>query len=571
MTASAIASAINLGVSAQATPSGIHHFEASLLGTELPPEELDAALQHTAFELSDCGFVVGTTLSNLGTRPFVWSLHSMFGMSAGEWRWLPFAGGFVTGGAFDVNEGGVVIGSLGDVSFFEGGTSGGAAVSTRGVAWRVTSTGITAQIIDPPSGWSIPTGSVTFLEAIAADPNHLVAVGYGTTRLPCGGPDDGRYGAFAVDLGTVPPQFWVEPGTDENSSEESVNHRALGIARDAGVIVGSTPNSLCMPTPTCGQLSAPFAWSRGAATPPSGALSGWPLLTNPWVGAANGTITAEARAVTLDGVSIGRVDVPPTAGGFICLPRAHAWKTVVEGEMHAPLFLPPWSASSSIAEDVERAAWVQEGSPNRTVAVGMVIQAGAQSSVGAFWHYAADSTWDVASWGFVDVNPLISSMSGATVLHLKGVNQWGDCVGLARRNTDGKHFPVYLHAVRCAGDLDHSGVVNAADLAALLGYWGGACGDPCSAADLSLDGTVGAPDLAILLGNWDAVCTTPDCAGASIATPEGVKMQARAALDGAIELAGFEELQVYRTWRASVPTILGEMIDQFIWDHAKAR
>ncbi|MFM7134908.1 MAG: dockerin type I domain-containing protein [Planctomycetota bacterium] len=47
-------------------------------------------------------------------------------------------------------------------------------------------------------------------------------------------------------------------------------------------------------------------------------------------------------------------------------------------------------------------------------------------------------------------------------------------------------------------DLNGDGLVNAADLAALLGAWGGTSG----AADINGDGTVGAADLSILLGSW---------------------------------------------------------------------
>ncbi|MDZ4831368.1 MAG: dockerin type I repeat-containing protein [Phycisphaerae bacterium] len=50
------------------------------------------------------------------------------------------------------------------------------------------------------------------------------------------------------------------------------------------------------------------------------------------------------------------------------------------------------------------------------------------------------------------------------------------------------------------GDLNDDGIVDAADLAILLGAWGPAL--PCSLADLNHDGTVDAADLAILLGAW---------------------------------------------------------------------
>jgi len=52
----------------------------------------------------------------------------------------------------------------------------------------------------------------------------------------------------------------------------------------------------------------------------------------------------------------------------------------------------------------------------------------------------------------------------------------------------------------CPADLDGSGDVGAADLAALLGAWGATSG----AADLNGDGDVGAADLAALLGAWGA-------------------------------------------------------------------
>lgn len=52
----------------------------------------------------------------------------------------------------------------------------------------------------------------------------------------------------------------------------------------------------------------------------------------------------------------------------------------------------------------------------------------------------------------------------------------------------------------CVGDLDGNGVVEGADLAALLGAWAGAS----AGADLDGDGTVGASDLSTLLNGWGA-------------------------------------------------------------------
>lgn len=52
------------------------------------------------------------------------------------------------------------------------------------------------------------------------------------------------------------------------------------------------------------------------------------------------------------------------------------------------------------------------------------------------------------------------------------------------------------------GDLDGNGVVDAGDLALLLGAWGSCNGSRPCAADLDSDGDVDAADLGVLLGNW---------------------------------------------------------------------
>jgi outer membrane protein assembly factor BamB len=61
----------------------------------------------------------------------------------------------------------------------------------------------------------------------------------------------------------------------------------------------------------------------------------------------------------------------------------------------------------------------------------------------------------------------------------------------------GNDFRAYYDPGCAAADLNCDGAVNAQDLAALLGAWGGS-----GAGDLDGNGTVGAPDLAILLSAW---------------------------------------------------------------------
>jgi hypothetical protein len=56
----------------------------------------------------------------------------------------------------------------------------------------------------------------------------------------------------------------------------------------------------------------------------------------------------------------------------------------------------------------------------------------------------------------------------------------------------------------CSGDINGDRVVDAADIASLLGAWGPCSGGPCSLADFNFDGVVNANDIAILLGAWGA-------------------------------------------------------------------
>ncbi len=90
----------------------------------------------------------------------------------------------------------------------------------------------------------------------------------------------------------------------------------------------------------------------------------------------------------------------------------------------------------------------------------------------------------------------------STTQTIAGLNEW------AVMGPGGEHIQLALQANRrvllqhlpptnCPADLNCDGVVNAADLAILLGAWGG-----IGAADLDASGDVNAADLAILLGEW---------------------------------------------------------------------
>jgi hypothetical protein len=58
-------------------------------------------------------------------------------------------------------------------------------------------------------------------------------------------------------------------------------------------------------------------------------------------------------------------------------------------------------------------------------------------------------------------------------------------------------------ACGCPGDFDHSGTIDGADLATLLGGWGS------TGTDLNADGNTDAADLGILLGGWGSCGSAP--------------------------------------------------------------
>lgn len=64
----------------------------------------------------------------------------------------------------------------------------------------------------------------------------------------------------------------------------------------------------------------------------------------------------------------------------------------------------------------------------------------------------------------------------------------------------GMHTPIFIVGNPCLADLNGDGLVNGADLAALLAAWG-PCGDPCD-ADFNNDGFINGADLATMLAAW---------------------------------------------------------------------
>jgi hypothetical protein len=93
-------------------------------------------------------------------------------------------------------------------------------------------------------------------------------------------------------------------------------------------------------------------------------------------------------------------------------------------------------------------------------------------------------------------------------------NNWGgdEDVAILRPNGLWNDIPgslarFALIEIPCTGDLDSDGLVGGADLAVLLGAWGGAS----IVADMNVDGIVDGADLAMLLGAWGPCPTSNAC------------------------------------------------------------
>jgi len=109
---------------------------------------------------------------------------------------------------------------------------------------------------------------------------------------------------------------------------------------------------------------------------------------------------------------------------------------------------------------------------------------------------------------------------------------------------------------RCAGDANHDGFVNGADIAVVLGNWGLCSGSPC-AGDLDCSGTVDGADMAIVLGNWGS------CGGELAGGGDGAESESDQSdgSDGAAdtmtpseaaEAYGFESVEAFAEWLSSL-------------------
>ncbi len=582
---------------------GIRNYEVEIL----KPSQDELAIQddgkNSGMDVSDCGLVVGRVRRSGGFDAFVWSWRSQFGLAARSWTALPLPDPdpyeFADAEALDVSEFGVVVGGFGDVVGFVGsGVGSSTPFLQRGAVWRLNAAGgISATIIEPPPGFmqnNETTGEVggSLLEAIAADPPFR-AVGYAKSKHFCAGNSGpkGRPGAMVVEFAPPPNQsviYSTDPASDASSEAPPPKARPLGVSRQGEFIVGAQPGTLgCEVFPECGKPTFPTRWMQVAGLPnflqphlllPLSSETEPPQLAE---------LLAEVRAVTADGVAIGQLT--PFDNSYPCPTHAFVWE--LASDPLAPItvsLLPASDDASSIGYDIEKMKWCAQNGATRNIAVGDCQPIADGPISGAIWFSEPVGDSGAMAWARIDVNAMIagvdgnldhgavvSQMYGVHVTGLRGVNQWGDCVGIATIDTDttSVRYPVLLRAVRLLGDLDHDGVVDAPDLAILLNAWceGGCTSTPTPAADFNRDGDVGAADLGALLNAFGTMNgDDPDCSSGESQVPVDIAAASKEKVIHSIEWVGLLDIEGYRIWAATAPAPLRQIIDEVIWQLSNA-
>lgn len=113
--------------------------------------------------------------------------------------------------------------------------------------------------------------------------------------------------------------------------------------------------------------------------------------------------------------------------------------------------------------------------------------------------------YDGGCWGcpyYPGGSGIYNTSSSATVSDSNICGNWIDQIDGSYNNGGGNFIAT------CCADLSTDGVIDAADLAHVLGYWG-PCGESCTPSDLACNHNTGAScnvvdaaDLAVLLGAW---------------------------------------------------------------------
>lgn len=497
--------------------------------------------QSEARAINEDGVIVGTCWEDDGTaRPTVWFPCAWSsGDSPVFIAWAPYdlctmSGEGLGGEAFDINDDRVIVG-------YQTYSSESFGVIHRPFVWDLS-----AWVPNPSGGGSfrytvLGEFSEEFIRGGEAqgvnNASPPIVVGFASDDEGCQG-EVLHYGfshlmnedptVLTKLMASVPWETQARQ-TEAYAVTTSIPYKAVGMEKVCGAIGGcqTNVNALRWNIPT--GFSGPEAAYVEAPDPALSQASdindnlytvGWERYQMPFA-------TEDPQVICRFRAALWNPPVPPNANALV--------------DLHGPYF--------SVFEEtkIHGITQVRAISPS-LVAVGEEIS------------FIDGVVWQLLPQGWIAA--LADQLQLATCdIHISRLNDisssslWAVGVADPPPESDPPGIELFKQAVlmwhrRCDGDVNNDSVVDAVDLAILLGAWG-PWPDSCNAStlpDQHEDGVVDAIDLAVLLGAWGTLCC-PATGNFSFGTQlalSGTGMAISPA-DAIISL-GFESLESFSTW-----------------------
>lgn len=362
---------------------------------------------------------------------------------------LPFTGG-TSSGAYDINNGNVVVGKAG--------------LSNGYAPFRWTLAG-GMQMLEKPIG-------IDYAEALSINDAGYIAghalINGGTTGIAIGWRPDGSVVSFAALTTNSTVAGITENNLIFGRDYEGYNSCIFGTV-DAPALSNVNAGALnsCQGNTLLGTGTQSSAWTSG----PEGTRD----LTMP-----SGFTGASARGMSTDGIVVG-------SASFFQYPstRTRAFWWDASGAAHALPSFPGGSNARAMDRNTD----------------GVVVGYGTGTGSGG----VGCSAFVYENGSLVNAESMVDLPAGIEICDIVAINENGWMVG---RHYDysqlysGAFVAFVLRPVQddepdCPADFNGSDMVDGADLALLLGYWGQA-----GPTDLNDDGITSGADLTVLLGAW---------------------------------------------------------------------
>lgn len=454
-----------------------------------------AVLQPLA--LNDCGEVTGVIFSdhdeeNCELRPFVWSLCGRFDLGAGAaWNLAELASDSSKFGVgYSVNNEGVVAGSLRESKFV-----------FDGHPWLWDLATFVAPSGPLGTGGAFPLGSGDIGEARGIN-NDSPAIVAGWSKSSTAAERGFRYQVGDTPSSIVPlPLFAGDPGHLALAVPTTTTGPERIFGGSLGGVTGGSPNCINL------VHDEALVWEVGASTTVDALIEdvSTPSNLTYWQG--------RALAANSQGQSAGwrrQIEVfeDCTLRGIF---SENDGTPVVVG------LIAPIPADS---ETEVRGMTGADNDGNRVLLEGADVL----GQLGVFWwRNPTSGDFEAEVFGSAPWPIEVHVVGGATLdetSRLNAVNQAGWILGEGFFDGSSSTSGFLLIPDPCSADLDLNGLVDGADLGALLAGWGPCAGPAYCPGDLNHDGEVEGADLGLMLAAWGEcdfvtqVCAFTNCASA---------------------------------------------------------